>query len=165
VPRYDQERGWGYQGQGGWNTRFGAPGVYSQPRATGGGSSSRRIAYTGQPGRGYDRDMWGESPWYDSEAPSGYSGRGPRSYNRPDDSICDEVCERLTYAGDVDATDIDVKVRKGEVILKGNVEDRRQRRMAEDIAHSVSGVMDVRNDLKAGSTQRPRRNESPTYLV
>jgi hypothetical protein len=166
VPRYDQERGWGYQGQGGWNTRFASPGAYSEPRSTRPPSGSRRVTYTGQPGRGYDRAEWVGTLWYDTEAPSGYSGRGPRSYSRPDDSICDEVCERLTYAGDVDATDIDVKVRNGEVILKGKVEDRRQRRQAEDIAHTVSGVRDVRNDLKARSSTTGRSgDESSMYLV
>jgi BON domain len=33
------------------------------------------------------------------------------------------------------------------VILRGRVSDRGQKRLAEDVAESVSGVSDVRNEL------------------
>jgi hypothetical protein len=159
-PRYSQERGWGYQGQGGWNARLGAVGTYSEPFPT---AYPRYSGESGQPGRGYDREIWGESQWYDSEAPRGHAGRGPRNYNRPDSSILDEVCERLTYAGRVDATDIEVKVKDGEVTLKGQVDDRTQKRLAESIADQVPGVRDVHNELRA--IGRPASKDDTMYLV
>jgi hypothetical protein len=163
LPRYDQERGRGYQRQGGWNARFAPVGTYGQPYPT--RVEGHYAGYTGLPGRGSDPFVWGESLWYDPEAPAGYSGRGPQAYRRPDDSICEEVCDRLTYAGDIDATDIDVQVRDGRVELTGEVRDRRQRRLAEDTACSVSGVRDVRNELRTPSNERGRREEPATYLV
>jgi hypothetical protein len=43
---------------------------------------------------------------------------------------------------------MEVRVSNGEVMLQGSVEDRSQKRLAEDVAESVFGVQDVRNDLK-----------------
>ena len=80
-----------------------------------------------------------------------YGGRGPRGYQRPDPSIHDEVCDRLTRAGDLDASDVEVSVSEGLVTLGGTVGDRREKWLAEDLALAVSGVRDVVNDL------RPRR--------
>ena len=41
-----------------------------------------------------------------------------------------------------------VKVTSGIVTLTGTVEDRNTKRMAEDVAESVSGVQEVQNQLK-----------------
>jgi len=41
-----------------------------------------------------------------------------------------------------------VKVTGGVVTLTGTVEDRNTKRMAEDLAESVSGVQEVQNQLK-----------------
>lgn len=77
-----------------------------------------------------------------------HAGRGPRGYRRSDDRIREEVCDRLTVAGTVDATNIEVDVRNGEVRLGGTVFDRYQKRYAEDLALSVHGVEDVQNELR-----------------
>lgn len=69
-------------------------------------------------------------------------------YRRSDDRIREEVCERLTQHGRIDPRGIDLEVVDGEVILKGRVKDRQTKRMAEDIALLVSGVVDVRNELR-----------------
>lgn len=83
-----------------------------------------------------------------------FQGRSPRGYSRSDERILDDVAERLTEHGDLDASDVEVRVESGEVILAGTVEDRRAKRLAEDLAASVRGVRDVRNEL--------RRRESST---
>ena len=80
--------------------------------------------------------------------PGPYSGRGPRNYRRSDERIKEDVCERLTYYGQLDASNIEVEVENSEVILKGTVDSRHSKRMAEDIAESVSGVRDVHNQLR-----------------
>jgi osmotically-inducible protein OsmY len=53
----------------------------------------------------------------------------------------------LTEAGDVDATDIEVKVVAGVVTLSGSVTSRIAKRRAEDLAEGVRGVNDVQNQL------------------
>lgn len=77
-----------------------------------------------------------------------YRGRGPRGYQRADDRIREDVCENLTEAGDVDASEIEVGVTSGAVTLSGTVSNRYEKRRAEDLAESVSGVKDVQNHLR-----------------
>lgn len=75
-------------------------------------------------------------------------GRGPRNYRRTDERIHEDVCERLTDDPRVDAFDIEVRVKDGEVTLAGNVTSREQKRRAEDVAALVTGVRDVVNELR-----------------
>lgn len=77
-----------------------------------------------------------------------HSGRGPRGYQRSDDRIREEVSDRLTQHGWLDASELDVEVNQGEVTLQGEVDDRYQKRLAEDIAEQVPGVKDIHNRLK-----------------
>jgi BON domain-containing protein len=77
-----------------------------------------------------------------------YYGRGPRGYQRSDERIREDVCDRLTDAPDVDASDIDIQVVNREVTLRGNVGTRLEKRRAEDIAEQISGVNDVHNEIK-----------------
>ncbi|OPY66355.1 MAG: periplasmic protein [Syntrophorhabdaceae bacterium PtaU1.Bin034] len=93
------------------------------------------------------------------ELPGPYRGVGPRGYQRSDDQIREDVCEGLTKAGPVDASDIDVEVRNGVVTLKGSVADRSQKRHAEDISLSVAGVSDVQNELRVEERRGPGRPE------
>jgi hypothetical protein len=72
----------------------------------------------------------------------------PRSYRRADLRIYEDVCDRLTDARDIDATEIEVSVQDGEVSLRGTVGDRAMRRRAEDIAQGVGGVQHVENDIR-----------------
>jgi BON domain len=80
--------------------------------------------------------------------PGPYSGIGPRNYRRSDERIREDVCERLTEHGQIDASDIEVTVSDGEVTLGGSVADRGQKRLAEDMADDVAGVRDVHNRLQ-----------------
>jgi len=75
-------------------------------------------------------------------------GRGPKGWQRSDERIREEINERLTDHPDVDASDIDVEVKNGEVTLKGTVDSRDSKRTAEDIAYGVSGVRDVHVQLR-----------------
>lgn len=77
-----------------------------------------------------------------------HRGRGPKGYQRSDERIREDLCERLTDDPRVDATDIDVAVVNREVTLSGFVADREARRRAEDIAEAVSGVVHIQNDLR-----------------
>jgi hypothetical protein len=88
-----------------------------------------------------------------------YTGRGPRAYHRSDDRICDDINEALTRSPDLDATEIEVIVDEGEVILIGTVDSRQAKRLAEDLADSVGGVSDVQNQIRvqrdAGTARAP----------
>jgi osmotically-inducible protein OsmY len=77
-----------------------------------------------------------------------FAGRGPRGYKRSDGRIEEDINERLTQHGTIDATDIEVSVQNAEVTLSGTVDSRQAKRLAEDIADSVSGVKDVVNQIK-----------------
>lgn len=90
-----------------------------------------------------------------------HAGKGPRGYTRSDERIYEEVCDRLTEHGQLDATDISVEVKNGEVTLTGTTPDRAAKRLAEDISESVYGVRDVHNriHLQANSTPDRWRDE------
>jgi osmotically-inducible protein OsmY len=77
-----------------------------------------------------------------------FRGRGPRGYQRSDERIHEEVCESLTDDDHVDASDIEVSVKDGEVTLKGTVHSRDEKRRAEDVIENLPGVKDVHNSLQ-----------------
>jgi osmotically-inducible protein OsmY len=85
-----------------------------------------------------------------------HRGRGPRNYTRSGDRIREDVSDRLTDDWRVDATDIEVTVSGTEVTLTGTVTAREQRRRAEDIAESVSGVTHVQNNLRVKHPDQSR---------
>lgn len=77
-----------------------------------------------------------------------HRGRGPRAYRRSDDRIREDINDRLTDNDWLDASDIEVSVVSAEVTLSGTVDSRYAKRLAEDIAESVSGVSHVQNNLR-----------------
>ena len=86
----------------------------------------------------------------------GYRGRGPKNYARSDERIQEDISERLWDADDVDASDVVVEVKNGEVTLRGNVERRSIKHRIEDIADGCGGVKDIHNEIRV----QPR-NEWP----
>jgi hypothetical protein len=99
-----------------------------------------------------------EAPWL---IPGPYTGRGPRGYRRSDERIMEDVCDRLTQHGQLDASGIAVDVNDGEVALKGSVNSRRAKRMAEAVAESVNGVWDVNNQLRVSESRWSRQGAEP----
>lgn len=83
-----------------------------------------------------------------AERRGGYAGRGPKDYVRTDERIREDVCDRLSWNDEVDATGISVSVAGGEVTLEGSVETRHMKREAEDVAETVPGVSDVHNRVR-----------------
>jgi hypothetical protein len=80
--------------------------------------------------------------------PGPHTGRGPSGWQRSDDRISEDVNERLQRHGQIDASSIIVGVKDGEVTLSGSVNSRLEKRMAEDVAESCSGVKEVHNNLR-----------------
>jgi osmotically-inducible protein OsmY len=84
---------------------------------------------------------------YDEQRQQHLRGRGPKGYRRSDERIKEDISDRLSD-GYLDATDIEVAVANGEVTLTGNCFSRADKRRAEDLADSVSGVTNVENRLR-----------------
>jgi osmotically-inducible protein OsmY len=125
-------------------------------------------------GRGYDRDRYDRSEgnegrgWWDRASDTVASwfgdeeaeqrrqmdrqrehrGRGPKGYRRSDERIKEDVNDRLSDDYYLDASDVEVTVTNTEVTLTGTVNSREDKRRAEDIAESVSGVTNVENRLR-----------------
>jgi osmotically-inducible protein OsmY len=110
--------------------------------------------YGGEERGFFDRASDEVSSWFGDEdaerrrRQDHHRGRGPRNYTRSGDRIREDVSDRLTEDWRVDASDIEVTVSGTEVTLTGTVTSRDQRRRAEDIAESVSGVTHVQNNLR-----------------
>jgi osmotically-inducible protein OsmY len=127
----------------------------------------------GERGSEYDRERYGsggeERGWWDraSDAVASWfgdedaerrrrmdeqrahrRGRGPKGYRRSDERIREDVNDRLGDDYYIDASDIEVMVSNTEVTLTGTVPSRNDKRRAEDIAESVSGVTNVENRLR-----------------
>ena len=105
------------------------------------------------------------------QARGGQRGRGPRrteemsTLGDEDARIWNEVSACLTDDWYVDGTEITVSVDSGEVTLDGVVENRAEKRLAEDCADSVPGVVDVHNRLHIRQPDKPAaKDQSPDIL-
>jgi len=138
----DYDRNYGYQGQGSnWNYPGRNPGSWS-------GSDYDQGINQGRNWGGNQGQNWNSNQGSFQSGQGEYYGRGPQGYKRSDDRIKEDINDRLTWHGNVDATNIQVTVKSGEVTLDGSVSDRHQKRMAEDVAEQVQGVTDVQNRLR-----------------
>jgi osmotically-inducible protein OsmY len=90
----------------------------------------------------------------------GQAGRGPKGYQRSDERLEEEVSDRLMADDWIDASDIEVRVKNGEVTLTGTVDDRLAKRRAEDIAEQVMGVRDVMNQIRVEPDSSSTRQSS-----
>lgn len=80
-----------------------------------------------------------------------HTRRGPKNYSRSDEMVLGDVCERMALNPDLDASDLTVDIAEGVIRLGGTVTDRRQKRLAEEIADHVYGVRDVENHVRIGT--------------
>ncbi len=74
-------------------------------------------------------------------------GKGPKNYRRSDDRIKEDVSEALERNAHIDASEIEIDVKDSVVTLRGHVEDRQTKRLAEDLVSGIYSVKDVRNEL------------------
>jgi hypothetical protein len=153
----DWARQWGYQEGQGQRSRD-----RMWPRGWGySGGYGAGAGYLGGDEYGRPIGGWG---WTEPERHrrGPHAGRGPRGYQRTDDRIREDICERMCENDELDAREIEIRVSGGEVTLLGTVHDRYDKRLAEDIVEQVSGVQDVSNQLRVtrepapeGHPQRP----------
>jgi osmotically-inducible protein OsmY len=125
---------------GGWEGR--REGGMDSGREQGQGRDRSNVTRFGQRREGQSSSSQGMS------GRQSFAGRGPQGYKRSDERITEDINEELTQDHELDASDVSVEVKDGEVTLKGSVPDRESKRRAEDLAESCSGVKDVLNQLR-----------------
>ena len=178
--RYERERSRSY-GVGTWGA--GNYGAGSQLAANHGEWRETYGATPSRENRDY-RDTWGGqrdpnerglleragdtiAHWLGDDADYGrgesYRGRGPANYTRSDDRIRDDACDRLTDDHRVDASQVQVSVKNGEVTLDGPVPSREHKRRAEDCVEDLSGVRHVQNNLRVQERTSWGRNNGGDY--
>lgn len=132
-------------------------------------------AYRGQ-GYAYDRprgrrehgfwERMGDklAAWFgddsDYEFGESHRGKGPKGYRRSDDRIREDVSDRLADDHWLDASAIEVSVANCDVTLTGTVKSRDDKRRAEAMAETVSGVDHVQNNLRVERTEDWRADAS-----
>jgi osmotically-inducible protein OsmY len=160
---YDPERHAAQGGHGGGRgfesrNRMGYDSSYGQNMGYQGGYGQGGQGQSGYGGSAGQRFGMSESQrpqdnqWRDdahSHRGSGpHRGKGPVGYQRSDERVREMICESLADDDQIDASQIEVAVKNGEVTLTGSVSDRRTKREAEECACTVSGVHDVQNQLR-----------------
>jgi hypothetical protein len=93
--------------------------------------------------------VWNDEDNWDPPGP--LAGKDPKAFTRPDVAIQAQISDRLALNDQLNANDIDVKVENHKVTLEGTVQSEEQRRLAAEIADSVSGVETVQNNLAVGN--------------
>lgn len=164
--RDDDREGGPYDRERGWSERDLVYGPRWHGRSIAERAMGDRGAYEGDHRQPYEPERWGgtyaperyEMDRYRMDRMRGYrerpTGRAPRGYVRSDERIKEDLCDRLMHSW-IDAEDVDVQVRSGEVTLAGTVEDRASKRAIEDFADEILGVKDVHNQIRV----RPRELE------
>jgi osmotically-inducible protein OsmY len=153
------------------------------------GNNSHGVNYGGNEGNAWndhvhnkdDRGWWdrsgaeNSSSRIESRIPRGnanypavagiHKGKGPRGYQRSDERIHEDVCDRLSDDDMLDASEIEVTVNGAEVILSGLVLSREARRHAEDIAESVTGVRNIENRIRVGRADELEGNYTTRQIL
>lgn len=92
--------------------------------------------------------------------PGPYSGLGP-VYDDAGDPTGQEVASRLTQHGQVDATNIEITIDGGEVLLEGTVADEEAKQLAQEALESVAGVSRVQNELQVQADRSGSEQSEP----
>lgn len=131
--------------------RHGQPGGHGQQYS--GEPFDLQEDFGGAPSRGWQQ--------YGRQSARGrFSGLGPKGWKRSDERVLEDVQQALEDHGEIDASEIEVKCQNGEIVLSGSVCDRRTKRLAEDAAEDVTGVKDVRNELRVTPSQQASSQQS-----
>lgn len=96
----------------------------------------------------FGEDSFSRQDWGSQSSQKGFLGKGPKGYKRSDDRIKEDVCETLSRDHRIDASEIEVNVEDAMVTLSGTVDNREAKRTAEMIIENLSGVDDVKNEIK-----------------
>lgn len=185
---YGGEGGSGAQGYGaqgaygryGSQSDYGTPGGYGgdyigrqggQRQRTGGGAQyGGSVSYGEGAYGGYGQGDMGTAsresrPWEQSGMGGRAMRRGPKGYQRSDERLREEICERLMNRWDIDSSDVTVNVQEGRVTVEGVVPERRMRHAIEDLVDDCHGVQDIENHIRVqrsyGTTASGSAAENP----
>jgi osmotically-inducible protein OsmY len=79
--------------------------------------------------------------------------RWPKSYQRSDERIREDIYERLLQDHYIDCSNITVVVSSGNVTLEGTVPERHMKHQVENVVDDCSGVKDIDNKLRVSQVQ------------
>jgi len=112
--------------------------------------------------RGHERGLWDRASdevmsWFGDEDAArrreeDHRGHGPADYTRSDERIREDANDRLTEDSRVDARNVSVTVKDGELTLSGTVGSRDAKHRAEDCVENISGVKHVQNNLRVDNS-------------
>jgi len=111
---------------------------------------------------GAETRQGGHWAWSTAKDRGPHWGKGPKGYTRSDAKTRDEVCDAIANQGHIDASDVEVNVESGVVILTGTVAQRHHKRALEQLVERCRGVHEVHNELRL-SSNRPRTEPTPLH--
>lgn len=106
----------------------------------------------------YNADVAYGNADYDREKKTkGHFGKGPKGWKMTDEMIREDVCETLYRSHVVDASNIEVEVVEGLVILRGSVDTENTKNEAAYCLENLTGVKGIQNNLVVDplSTKEP----------
>lgn len=124
-----------------------------------------------QGGQGQGASGWGQQG-FSGYGPQGYgrddsfTGYGPRGAQRSDDQVREDVIRALTDHPRIDAREIEVRVRNGEITLEGQVPHREMKSEAYRLIDRIPGVQQVFDTVRVaqyspvGQNRRQEQKES-----
>ncbi|ESJ23640.1 transporter [Cupriavidus sp. HPC(L)] len=156
-PGYRQSGTSGYGGSSGQGGRgYGLESYESGGR----GRSQYQSGYGSQSGSQYG-SQYGQGQQYGGQQSQQYGQQGqqygqqqrrrrvgPKGYQRSDERIREDLCERLSDVPMVDVSQVSVEVSGGAVTLTGTVRERHEKFVIEDIADEIFGVQEVHNQIR-----------------
>lgn len=147
----------GYGGGGGYGSRGGRYGGRDLPypggeESMGGYRGGDRFGSPGGGEANWDGGSYRGDDRYGGDASGSGQGRSgqrymPKGYQRSDERIREDVCERLSHSG-LDVSEVSVEVAQGHVTLTGSVPNRYMKHGIEDCADDCTGVQDIDNRIR-----------------
>lgn len=126
----------------------------SNNRIQGQGQGNGQTQGGGRGQQGFGRQGQGRGQWEaggrKQENPSfgQYRGVGPRGYTRSDERIKEDVSHLLSDHGGIDASQIEVQVKGGEVTLAGTVPDLRMKGLVLRVLSNAPGVQQLFDQVR-----------------
>jgi hypothetical protein len=136
-----------YGGERGWQDGAGVS--WTSPE--GGGRKQwqdREPIEAGNPRNDGTQEEQHKGLFHDLAVKLGIRRAGPKNYQRSDERIREDICERLWHDSRLEVSDVSVAVERGDVKLEGTVPHRYMKHHIEDIAASCAGVNDVENRIR-----------------
>lgn len=90
--------------------------------------------------------------------------RAPLGYQRSDQRIYEDLCDRLAEHPYVDPRNVRVKVENCVVTLEDTVWTRQEKHLAEDLADSIPGVKDVVNQIRVGRKEQADQRDKEEII-